>query len=98
MAETVDELTVEWRDDSGELITRQLDKEVLTKGTWATLIFLYQDVDRATGGWGKPKMRIQRYQKRNGQYRAHSKFNISSIDQALQIAEILQRWAKEQGG
>lgn len=98
MSEKVEELTCEWRDESGNLTTRQLDKVILTKGSWATVIYLYQDLGRASGDWGKHKVRIQRYQKRSGRYNAHSKFNISSLDQARQVADILHGWIEEHGG
>lgn len=96
MAETVEELSCNWEDDNGTLVTKELDKVILTKGAWATIVYLYQDVDRKTGDYGKPKARIQRYQKRNGTYRPHSKFNISSVAQGRKIAEILNGWADEE--
>jgi hypothetical protein len=95
MSTTVDELTCEWKDDAGNLTTRQLDKIVLTKGSWATLMYLYQDIDRKTGDFGKLKARIQRYQKRNGRYNAQSKFNFSSLKQAKKVADILLGWHDE---
>ena len=38
MAETVDELTVSYTDGGIETV-KELDKVVLTKGAWATLIY-----------------------------------------------------------
>ena len=92
MAETVDDLTCEHSDDEGRLTTQQLEKVVLTKGAWATLMYLYRDLNRTSGEYGQPKIRIQRYQKRSGQYRPHTKFNISSMKQAKQIADIMTEW------
>jgi hypothetical protein len=94
MAETVDELTIEWIED-GQVVTHELDKVVLTKGTWATLLYKYQDMDKASGQLGKAKFRLQRYQKRQGKYQRKDKFNISSVDQARQIIEVLTRWVAE---
>ena len=48
MAETVDELTVEYMEGE-EMTVKELDKVVLTKGAWATLMFRYQDLDHKTG-------------------------------------------------
>lgn len=91
MAETVDDLTIEYKED--DLVTvKELDKVVLTKGAWATLIFRYQDWDRAKECYGKDKYSIRRYQKRNGTYMPKSKFNISSPDQAKKIVEALTAW------
>ena len=97
MSSTVDELTCEWKDESGNMTTKELDKVVLTKGSWATLMYLYQDLDRKTGEFGKKKARIQRYQKRNGRYNPHTKFNFSSMDQAKKVADILLNWVEENG-
>ncbi len=94
MSETVDELTVTYQE--GEVTTvKELDKVVLTKGAWATIMFRYQDLDRKTGEFGPDKYTIRRYQKRNGEYGQRSKFNISSRDQAQQIIEALTRWTKD---
>jgi hypothetical protein len=94
MAETVDELTVEYMEGD-EMTVKELDKVVLTKGAWATLMFRYQDLDRKTGDFGPDKYTIRRYQKRNGEYSQRSKFNISSKDQATKIIESLSKWIDE---
>ncbi len=93
MAETVDELTVEYTED-GVTTVKELDKKILTKGAWATLIFRYQDWDRSKEVYGADKFTIRRYQKRNGAYQQKSKFNISSADQAEKIIDALQGWLK----
>jgi len=94
MAETVDELTVEYMEGD-DMTVKELDKVVLTKGAWATLLFRYQDLDRKTGDFGADKYTIRRYQKRNGEYSQRSKFNISSKDQATKIIEALSKWVDE---
>ncbi|MBL1292314.1 MAG: hypothetical protein COB61_000405 [Thiotrichales bacterium] len=91
MAETVDELTVEYTDN-GVVTVKELDKIVLTKGAWATLIYRYQDFDRKKEDYGPEKYTIRRYQKRNGEYQQKSKFNISSADQARKIISALEEW------
>lgn len=100
MATTVDEITINYEED-GVLLCKEVDKEILTKGTWATLMFKYQDLDKATGEYKAPKISIRRYQKRSGEYKTMSKFNISSIAQAQKVCEILQKWTageKDAGG
>jgi len=94
MAETVDELTVEYMEGE-EMTVKELDKVVLTKGAWATLMFRYQDLDRKTGDFGPEKYTIRRYQKRNGEYSQRSKFNISSKDQAKSVIAALTKWTNE---
>ena len=71
MTETVEELTVTYVDDGVET-TKELDKVVLSKGSWATVLFRYQDWDRAKNDYGPEKYSIRRYQKRNGEYRQQS--------------------------
>ena len=94
MAETIDELTISYTEDGIET-TKELDKKVLSKGAWSTIIYRYQDWDRAKQEYGKDKYTIRRYQKRNGEYQQKSKFNISSADQARAIIEALQGWIEE---
>ncbi len=96
MASTVDEITICFSEEDGTLITKELDKEVLTKGSWATILFKFQDLDRASGTFKAPKFSIRRYQKRSGEYKTMSKFNISSTAQAKKIIEVLSRWTENE--
>ena len=95
---TVEELSIDFQDENGVLLCRQVDKEILTKGTWATLLFKYQDLDKVSGKYKAPKYAIRRYQKRDGEYRVKSKFTISSPGQARQICGILTRWTAGESG
>ncbi len=94
MAETADEISIDYEEDE-ILIVKQLDKEILTKGAWTTILFRYQDYSRAKKEYGPEKFTIRRYQKRNGQYMPKSKFNISSAKQAKQIIDTLTKWIDE---
>ena len=94
MASTVEELTVSWQEGDIETV-RELDKKILTKGAWTTIIYRYQDWNNAKGEYGPDKFTIRRYQKRNGEYQQKSKFNISSEKQARQIIEALSEWVGE---
>lgn len=96
MAETIDDLTIEYAEDD-VVIVKQLAKEVLTKGSWTTIMYKYQELDKRTGEFGAPKVSIRRYQKRNGIYRQQSKFNISSAKQANMMIEILQKFYADEG-
>jgi len=91
MAETLDELTYDYEDE-GVLVRKQLDKIVLTKGSWATLMFLYQELDKAAGTFRAPKIAIVRFKKFKGSYRKQSSFNVSSEKQARQITEVFEGW------
>lgn len=91
MSSTVDELTVHYEED-GIVLIKELDKAVLTKGAWATLMFRFQEWNKAKEVYGADKYVIKRYRKMNGEYKAQSKFAISSQDQAIKVIEILQNW------
>lgn len=93
MAETVDELTVDYFEGTVQTV-KQIDKVVLTKGAWATLIFKCQNLNKKTGEFGPDYYTIRRYQKRNNEYKPKSKFNISSKDQAQKIIDVLSNWIK----
>ena len=95
MAATVEELTIEYEEE-GQTLVKELDKKVLTKGAWATLIYRYQEWDPKKEEFSKDRYGIRRYQKRNGEYMQKSKFNISSADQARDIIAALQEWTKEE--
>lgn len=91
MAETIDDITISYNDNGTETV-KELDKHVLTKGAWTTIMFKYQDWDASLNDFGAVKYSIRRYQKRNNQYWLKSKFNISSVDQAKKIIEVLTQW------
>ena len=91
MAENVDEISVNYEED-GVLLVKELGKEILSKGAWATILFRYQDYDKTTQQYSPEKYTIRRYQKRNGQYQVKSKFIISGEAQARKIIEALSQW------
>ena len=91
MAETVDQLSIQY-EEGGQVLRKELEKEVLSKGAWTTIMFLYQDLDRRSDEYGTPKVSIRRYQKREGTYLQRSKFEISSPAQARAICEKIQVW------
>jgi hypothetical protein len=92
MAETIDDITLDWSDEEGTLVVKELKKHVLTKGAWTTIVFLYQELDKKTQDFGPPKMRVARYRKMGGRYSPQSKFNISTAKQARQVMEIIEEW------
>jgi len=95
MASTVDEITINFKEDD-ILLVKELDKAVLSKGAWATIMFRYQQWDRKNESYGEDRYSIRRYQKKGDAYSQRSKFNISSKDQAKKIIEVLQNWTQEQ--
>ncbi len=91
MASKVDDITIQYEED-GRVIVEELDKEILSKGAWTTIIFRYRQWDPKIEGYGPDRYSIRRYRKVSDEYRQQSKFTISSVQQAQKIIETLQRW------
>ena len=91
MSSTPEEISIEF-EEAGQILIKELDKVILSKGAWTTLLFRYQELNSETGDYGPDKYTIRRYQKSGGEYRQKSKFNISSTDQARKIVEALSVW------
>ena len=89
MASDVDDISINYEED-GVMIVKELDRAVLSKGAWTTILFKFQQWDRRKEEYGPDKYTIRRYQKRSGEYIPKSKFNISSPDQAKKIIDTLQ--------
>ncbi len=94
MASDVNDITIQYEED-GQVLVQQLDKEILTKGAWATIIFRYKNWSKAKNEFSKEMFTIRRYQKRNGEYLSKSKFNISSAEQAKKVITTLDKWVNE---
>lgn len=94
MASDVNDITINFEEDN-ILKVKELDKVILSKGAWATIIFKYQQWDAKNEKYGQDCYSIRRYQKRNDIYSQKSKFNISSREQANKIIDALQKWMQE---
>ncbi|HEU19844.1 MAG TPA: hypothetical protein ENO00_10815 [Deltaproteobacteria bacterium] len=95
MAGDVDDLTIEY-EENGRVIVKELDKVILSKGAWATIVYRYKQWDNRKEDYGNDLYTIRRYRKVSGKYSQQSKFNISSKDQALKIIDVLRKWTDEQ--
>ena len=91
MTENIDDLTVGY-EEGGQVVVKELDKVILTRGAWTTILFRYCDLNKKTNEFGPDKFNLRRYQKRNGAYQLKSKFAISSRDQAQKIVDGLNTW------
>jgi hypothetical protein len=94
MSETIDDLTISYSENDIET-TKELGKQVLSKGAWTTILYRYQDWNNTKQEYGPVKYSIRRYQKKNDQYWQKSKFNISSDDQARKIISTLREWIED---
>ncbi len=91
MSKTVEDISINYEED-GVVVVKETGKEILSKGAWTTILFRYQNWDKAKGEYGKDMFTIRRYQKRQGEYIPKSKFNISSVEQAQKIVAALENW------
>lgn len=94
MSASIDDLTIEYTED-GVVTVKELDKVVLTKGAWCTILYKLQNWNKTKQEYSPVSYSIRRYQKREGVYQQRSKFNISSNDQAEKIVEHLSLWLKD---
>jgi 2-hydroxychromene-2-carboxylate isomerase len=74
------------------LVTRELGKTVLSRGAWATVMFLIQDLDAASGNYRAPKISVRRYKRAGQAYKFHSAFSISGEKQARAMVDVVQQW------
>ena len=91
MAEDPEDLSVE-REEEGQLVVQQLDKEILSRGAWATILFRYREWDTRRNDFGPDKFTIRRYRKVGGLYRQQSKLNLTSREQAARLVATLAQW------
>lgn len=95
MASRVEEITINYEED-GVLVVKELDKVVLSKGSWSTILFKYQQWEKNKNNYGPIRFSIRRYRKIDDDYRQQAKFNISSKDQATKLISALQGWLNEE--
>jgi hypothetical protein len=94
MATEIDDITMQYEED-GVVLVKELDKVVLSRGAWATIIFRYQQWERGKDAYSGDRYTIRRYRKMGGEYKQQSKFNISSSAQAKKLIDALQTWISQ---
>lgn len=87
----IDDITINYEEE-GVQVVKELDKVVLTRGAWSTIVFKYQQWEPKKEGYGDDRYTIRRYRKMHGEYKQQSKFNISNKEQAEKIINALQGW------
>jgi hypothetical protein len=91
----VENLSVDMEED-GKLVRKGIKKEVLaSKGAWATVMYLFQDLDRKKGEFGAPKVSVVRYKKSNKVYLFQKEFTFGSTAQAKLFSETVLKWLDE---
>jgi len=89
--ENIEDITMNY-EINGELLVKELKKNILSKGVWVTIMFLYQRLNKTTGEYGKLKAAIRRYKRIKGFYQLQTKFSFSSDKQAKEVANTLNKW------
>ena len=93
MAENINDITVNYEDE-GEVLVEELDKVILTRGAWTSILFRYRERDRQTGTMGAPKATLRRYQKHNGLFKKRDAINLSA-EAARALTGTLEQWLNE---
>jgi hypothetical protein len=66
MASDVNDITIQYEED-GLVIVKEIDKEILSKGSWATLLFRYRQWDKSKKEYGSDSYAIRtEAQRHNG--------------------------------
>lgn len=76
MATDIDELTIQYEED-GQVLVEELDKMILNRGAWTTILFLYREWNAKTEEYSQPKAGLRRYQKTGGVFRKRDAINLT---------------------
>ncbi len=90
MAENINDITVNYEEE-GELLVEELEKVILNRGAWTSILFRYRERDRQTGQMGPPKATLRRYQKYQGVFKKRDAINLSA-DTAKTLVTTLEKW------
>jgi len=90
MVENINDITVSYEEE-GELVVEELEKVILNRGAWTSILFRYRERDRQTGEMGAPKATLRRYQKYQGVFKKRDAINLSA-DAARTLVGTLQQW------
>ena len=90
MASDIDELTIQYEED-GQVLVEELDKCILHRGAWTTILFLYREWDAKSEAFGQPKAGLRRYQKTGGVFRKRDGINLTEKNIPM-LMEQLKTW------
>lgn len=93
MAETIDDISIAYEED-GQVVVEELDKVVLSRGAWTTILFRYRERQRQSGQFGPAKATLRRYQKYQGLFKKRDAVNFSA-ETARKLVDVLGRWLDE---
>jgi len=93
MAENINDITVNYEEE-GEVLVEELEKVILNRGAWTSILFRYRERDRRTGEMGAPKATLRRFQKYQGVFKKRDAINLSA-ETARTLIDTLQNWLDE---
>ncbi len=93
MAENINDITVTYEEE-GEVLVEELEKVILNRGAWTTILFRYRERDRQSGQMGPSKATLRRYQKYQGVFKKRDAINLSA-DTARTLVTTLDQWLKD---
>ncbi len=98
LPQTVEDLTIAREGDDRMAPRRELNKKVLTKGAWATVVYKYEELIRNKKGenWSNPRIALVRYRKLKGSFRYQKEFAISNLDHARELHATLGPWLSDE--
>ena len=67
MAETIDEITIEWAEE-GVVVIEELEKVVLNRGAWTTILFRYRERDKKNRRIRRAQGRIAAVSENRGRF------------------------------
>ncbi|RMG08655.1 MAG: hypothetical protein D6731_21395 [Planctomycetota bacterium] len=95
---TVEDLTISREGDDRMAPRRELRKKVVTSGSWATVLYEYDELKRSKKGeeWVR-KYSLVRYRKLKGSYRFQKEFALSSRDHVAIVRDTFAEWLAADG-
>jgi len=93
MAENINDITVSYEEE-GQVVVEELEKVILNRGAWTSILFRYRERERQSGEMGPPKATLRRYQKYQGVFKKRDAINLSA-DTARTLINTLQKWLDE---
>ena len=89
--EELDEIRWDWEED-GRLVRRELDRRTFARGGWATILFLYEELDLEADAWKPARVAVVRFQKVRGLWKKHAAWNLDGEREAREVVAALDAW------
>ncbi len=89
--EELDDIRWDWEED-GRLVRRELDRRTFARGGWATVLFLFQELDLERDAWQPAKVAVVRFQKLRGLWKKHAAWNLAGETDVASVVEALTAW------